>query len=478
MLECSNCREFSSPGQYCEHCGHELEAQETVQEPDKEALTEVSKKVPAQSKAAEARFSGSDLQDMPKFVAENDCPDFQLEYNVARFFIANLMSSFAFRLRSKSANSKKCKNIKIEVRLNHFGGEKLKRSIWGVSGSSTPVNVNFRPTYEGFEIDSDVLISYTIDGNPKSFGGSFIWDCAQANTSASKVIENLTINLKDIHAGHAADQNLKLLENFNPQGEESPIERLQALKLKPVWKPVPLFSTDELKQVSLLQTVEKTHTGPVTLLSQQNTRIHFLPPGSYILGRGKGKNFIRTCYFDETGAPDLYRARGVSRYHATISCQPTGFFISDGGIGQDGLNHPSSNGTYIEGERLDHGKTQALEWKSHLEIALASPDSESVNCFLFQASAHPDPNSGFGDKLGGGLILRRVDGAKEIFIILAGTISSSVIPEIGTKCQLKHITGKFFLEQMDKRYSLIPGQNLDFGNRSWSCIPFQQHGLS
>jgi len=508
VVDCPTCGELVSAGALCEECGAELptpaESKEPVQESnmtrvpfavqstetelsepevpnlDREDLsdvvearqvlqavkTEVPKvEVKPASLAVDRAIladEGAD-EDLPHFT--DDCPHFRLEFNDARVFVQDWTASFNFRITPTSVDSRQCRLPQLEVRIQ--GSDVLKQTIWGLNrGGAQEVDVNFSPKYLGFEIASEVHLSYQLNGKSHSYVSRFKWDCVRPEES-SKVIENLVIKMENVEAGMAADQNINILKDFKAKQSHSLSSRLQDLKLKPIWKRLELFDVTEGTAPAPKGLVSR-----LSLVGPGGARLHLLGGNRFAMGRSEELD-ITTMLFKTPDCPDkkLTTYNGVSRYQAVLALQSGSWRLRDGGIDPSASLarvKASSYGTFLNGRKIVGAPVLETGTESIFTFGKSSRSDKHV--FGFECTVVEDPESGKPSAV----LLERIDHVRESFLCLAGQMRfEDLFPGIGAG-KLRFHKGGFSLTKSGQEKWLKPGVEL---NESWTCEEYRQIGF-
>ena len=498
-MECPNCGELVSGGAICEECGQEFaKASETQggtepdfarDDSDSASFTpSEAREGPSGAAAppADSPLAGDAAPtldpDAPELLSldearkeENECSEFLLEYNIAKVFFVGQVSAFTLRLYARNRGALECRNIVIEIDCPHED-KRLRRSIHIKPRLQhpTPVNINFQPELPGVEIDSEVTLSYTLNDRLYRWHGSFLWDCASAEeTSEKKLIENLVVDLKGNHNDLAADQNINILQNLRSDRSLSPLERLNQLKLKPIWRPLPLFPEVSGKTTTPKRSPAAKPNTPVTLTGKDCQTVHILPPDDTVLGRQFGRILINA--YDADGYCDRRQTQRISGGHCTIAFDQGRFLIRDGSESPDSGKHKQSgNGTILNDRQVPSDTAIPIPWQQDQILGLAARVDKTKPAFSFSLSAHPNPNSDPRDSKQGCVILRQSHNPNEVFVLLAGICSSSNLPELGSRCQLRNRDGLFFVEAQDEEHPIAPGEKFRLGAKFWNCLEYAQ----
>lgn len=396
---------------------------------------------------------------------EDDCPHFRLEFNDARVFVQGWTTSFNFRVVPVSLECGQCKMPKLEV---HIQGEiPLKQTLWGLrNGRAKDVDFNFSPSSLGFEIASEVCLTYHLNGKAHSYVSAFKWDCVTPAES-SKVIENLVIKMENVEAGMAADQNINILKDFKAKQSRSLSSRLQDLKLKPIWKRMELIDTTEGTAP-----VPKDLVSRLSLVGPGGARLHLLGGNRFTMGRSTDLD-ITTMLFKVPDCPDrnLTSGNGVSRYQAHLVHRAGQWELRDGGIDPKASLarvKASTYGTYLNGQKVK-GVT-VLKSGSEAYITFGKSSHSQRNTFGFESRIVQDPDSGKA----AAVLLERIDAVRESFLCLSGQIEfEDLFPGI-TSGKLRFHKGGFSLSKHGQERWLKPGVAL---NDSWTCEAYQQIGF-
>lgn len=513
LIECPHCGALVSPGAICEECGGELpedapaftpqasaeprtpgdeaqardgnsveqpiHADPLADEPDyfaelnrekQKPLPERDPPSPAPAHAPAEEVSQSPGDAVAIEIDEEDCPHFRLEFNSARVFLAGWISSFNFRLHPIGESVKKIRAASIEVRV--ADGSTLRRPIYGARGQRVQeIDLNFTPKTCGYEVSAEVFLQYTHEGRKHRYGGLFKWDCASPEIPSSKVIENLVIKMEDIGADLAAEQNINILKDFRAATPESMATRLKQLKLKAIWKPVPLFDLDDETPPPAAAILDR-----LTLVGPGRQHIHFLALDEVIIGRHSRACDIIARAFD----PDLtgYNKSvndATSRVHARIVAGPRGYVVHDGGRDRSASQapvKPSSYGTYLDDVRIPKGEDLPLPPERQVGIHLGDPARTTLVPFALLATTRMDARVGSPACL----ILNRVDPAPECFVILHTSCPLDTLTGGTLAGKIRRRQNAFQIETAESEAWLVPGAAVP-ALPGWQCLPYEQFGV-
>ena len=472
-VDCPACGEFVAGGLVCEECGSALDGAKPA------GVNEAAGSTSDLPTAAEAfdlpvTSAATTNTAAPKDEGfEDDCPHFRLEFNDARVCVQGWKTSFNFRLFPVSEESARCRLPKLEVRIHEE--KPMVRNVWGNFAQSRPVDVdfNFAPQCLGYEISSDLELSYQFDGQAHVYAGSFKWDAVSPDTPPSKVVENLVVKIEAMEAGMAADQeqNINILKDFKGAENRSMLESMQEFKrLKPVWKRVALYDTSAGRAPVSEGLVDR-----ITLLGPGEARLHLLGGKCFTMGRSKNRDCdILTFLFKVPGFPDfnLTSGNGVSRHQAHLVFRAGKWEFRDGGIDPkaslSGVK-PSSFGTYLNGEKIAGSAPLRADSESQ-QITFGKSNVEEKNTFGFKVTVLNDPGNGKSS----GVLLERIDRISEAFLCLSGKVDiGAIFPSIasGSLCFEK---GGFKHRSAAGDVWLKPGGSFGCG---WSCESYAQAGF-
>ncbi len=480
LVACPHCEEWVAPAAVCENCGKDLQgALPVATEPvDEAAPTRVLHRADTQpeshtgkgiSNTVVGRESVREPVSASRGSPLNHCPDFELEYNSARIFLSNQISSFAFRLKPLSTRVGQLRDIVLRVTCHHEAGtaQKMERQIYGVYGESpTPVSINFSPATPGVDIDSEVSLSYFVEGEKQQYVGSFLWDCLDSQASSRGVIENLIVDFKGMSANTAADQNIRVLENFNPSGGLNPVDALRQLKLEPVWNPVPLFSRNGSSAVTVTESSDVVM--PVTLTASSGKVVHFLSVPDTVIGRGKGPSMIRVLAGENEQKPYVAAVMGVSRQHATIRFREGRFYIADGAVKGAEMQH-SKNGCYLEGTRIGRGNWTSLPLSQRQSLILAAPQAGEFEGIPYEVQVRPDVEN---PERAGMLLLTSPYRPDEVFALVHGCAEISDLLGSATRVRFDLKKGQSRLVADGGSLRFRPGSSFRVEEVAWSCLPY------
>jgi len=512
LIDCPHCGELVTAGDTCEECGQEISAVPStpqalpdsgktqvpfaVREPEEPSsdVNEPDCHLPNSVEIDEAKAlrdsigrevpkvrdfgvgdpfvdADADLDPEPKVKASNrdDCPHYRLEFNDARVCVHGWMTSFNFLLVSISDETAQCKLPKVEVRIQGEGPQ--AHPVFGrfPKGREKDVNFNFTSQCLGFEISSEVILSYYLNGQHYAFSGGFKWDAVSPDTPSSKVIENLVIKMEGVEAGMAADQNINILEGFKGRENRSMMESIQEFKrLKPVWKHIELYDILE----GGAQSPADLHD-QLTLIGPGGVHLHLLGGDQFSLGRGSSSD-IKTFLYDPTEKPDkqLTTANGISRFQAQIVYQGGKWELRDGAADPSASLarvKPSTYGTFLNGQKLTSKHTQLGSGRSQM-ITFGKASLKERDTFGFEATVLNDPENGQASAL----LLERTDSIRESFLCLAGRIEiADLLPSVG-RGLLRFRKGGIKLGGPLGDVWLKPGEAI---HRNWDCEKFSQVGF-
>lgn len=508
LVDCPTCGELVASGRICEECGAEMNDVQEADVPkgdpnltqvpvenlreEKDPKTEgVAVDVPdlAEVEAAKTLLNeakddlptAAEAFDLPPVAGvapeamsvesneddfEDDCPHFRLEFNDATVFVQGWTTSYNFRLVPISPDSAQCKMLRVEVRV--AGQAPKVETVWGMRGRrATTVDVNFCPQSLGFDISSEVRLTYQLNGQAHSYVANFKWDCVTSEES-NKVIENLVIKMENVEAGMAADQNINILKDFKTRENQSLSSRLQDLKLRPIWESLELYDTSEGSTPVPEGLVDR-----LTLVGPGETRLHLLGGEHFSMGRSSDLDII-TMLFKVPNCPDnkLTGGNGVSRYQAHLVFRAGRWEIRDGGMDPKASLarvKPSTYGTYLDGEKIS-GSGSLMTSNGSSTITLGRPNSREKNVFGFEVSVFNDPDH---DKPSA-VLLERTDKVSESFLCICGKVDfGDIFPNIagGT---LRFRKGGFKHTSMAGEVWLKPGSSFGYG---WTCEAYTQAGF-
>jgi len=485
VVECPHCGEWVSPGAVCENCGGDLSgARVAVAEaPEKtapkvapkavpdavkpESAAAGANKTPSTTPGGEGKKEGSKTRHTESDPAVAGGCLFELEYNTARIFVSGHYSSFSFRLLPLSKSASKCRNIVLQVQAHHESSGRFEKRVYGVHANHpTPASINFRPTSPGVDIDSEVTLLYEYEGVTHRFTGSFFWDCADPNAGSGRMIENLIVDLKGTQANTAADQNIRILENFNPAKMPDPAETLKSLKLEPVWQSVPLF--DRMPEGGRAE--RGLPVLPLSLRGPNERCVHIWSEAEVIFGRGRGNNAIRILPEGQGGkGTSLAAATSISRHHCTIRYHAGKYEITDGNT-RVGTGKPSTNGTFLDGKRLQtgHWTTLANGVVQTLNLGAALPDEFKGVSFTLTALVDPQISG-----RSGGLVIRPIHDPFTVYLISQGSCDIQHLLNESKRVRI-HTDGKRSVMDIGStHFSLKHGEVLPDIDASWKVHPYE-----
>jgi len=343
------------------------------QSPEPEEVTPQRTEVPP---VAREEYTPAGLDDGCEFI---------LQFNCARVFMLGYSFAFDFLITAKGPAAHECENVGITLEFAHR--EPITQSIagLGVSGSRE-VSLYFEPRKAGIRLPATAFLTYTKGGEKKRFEADVRWNCFPPDEPVASVIDHITIDLRDVEARGAADQNIRILENFGATHPESTAKQLRQLDLMPVWKPLELVRVNGGHAAHLPPPPSEAIADRLTL-HLGDLRVHLLCGDELTLGKN-WRNDIATHVFKSENEVDEELTGRVSRFHARLQRCRGGCRLVDGGYDpQNGRGRGSAYGTYGEGRLL--GKLQSVQLRtgSHATLGLARHPESGSPCLGLDAYA-------------------------------------------------------------------------------------------
>ncbi len=490
-IQCPSCGRIVSIAPFCESCGAEIPERLVspvgeIAEPENREETLGGQTVAETTGAPEAVTpSASEVEDAfhQRMARENRCPEIFLEFDESREFVEGQASSFRFRLTCRSKEARNCENLQIRI-LNPLDQEAIPgKKVHGFFlGTTREVGISYRPLTSGFEIDSEVILTYQSDGKNKEFRGSFAWNCLE-NGKRDHGSPLVHLNIGDISSDRAADLNI--LQNLKIDTRTSiPGNRRHSREHR--WTPIPLFPAradgDRPAAASAPEPgvckLPPTPIGVTLHDDESGRRIHFFRVNELTAGRSRRNCSLALYRFHPEGPVNEHATLCLSGCHFTVASADRGYHLWDGNLVPGRASgRASSCGIHTSAGRVDPRKGLPLPWQSEVPVWLASSDPASHKCFSLSFAAHPNPNSSFLAHNGGGLIIRRGDEIDELYVLLTGSLSSSSLPEIGANCHLRRADPHLLIEVGGDAHPLLPGKTFTLGGRLWRCTRLEQHGV-
>lgn len=168
-------------------------------------------------------------------------------------------------------------------------------------------------------------------------------------------------------------------------------------------------------------------------------------------GRGRGNEVVLRVFDSDEYADDAASKR-ISGTHFTMKYSGSAFEIRDGG------EKASSNGTYIEEDRLGWGKTRTLK-HGRYTVRLG----ERMNDFELELEFAADKLQGSAL----GCVIRRRDGARRRTMWVARRL------KLENGASLEWDGAKYVLVDKQCTRNLVPGESVNLGGKVWRVSPFR-----
>lgn len=333
---------------------------------------------------AEAPSKGTPLE------FHSDCPHFRCEWNKgSSIFIADTTSSLSFKLTPLLVESRGATNFKLFLKFPDETSFKKQPLRFARLSAPRDIFVNYKPL--GINIGTaqavDFYFSYQIDSQDYHFDQQITIDVYSQNTSKDKILENLTISIGDIkQEGYGGDPNMAfdVLKNATDNGS-SLNDLLDTLKKSDLWTElilfaaIPITGTTDNKQknaVAVSSPAPKDKYTSLTLFTVNGERLHLLS-GEVSMGRSRQSDIIMRRLPPPCDTWDQER---MGRENCRISGNHCKIGIDDD---QAWVVDTSSNGCYINNERLTSANKHALPPQSEVILSLGAPTTtENSNISL------------------------------------------------------------------------------------------------
>lgn len=366
----------------------------------------------------------------------------RLRFNIARAFLRGEWSSFNFSLEPSPQVADRLSDVRL--RLVVAGLDPLEKHVPFFSGpAAMALNLSVLPSASGIDIPADVFLSYRLDGQRREFHGTLLWDCFPPE-EAARFVENLVVQLGDLKVDAAADQNIHILSNLDLGRHDSRADQLRRLKLAPVWQDVTLYAAGPPPPPAAAATEALLlEWSGRSLLMQGRTQL--------VLGRQREECHLLLRCFSAQGELTREINQSLSRRHALLDWLGDHWVLRDGSR-REGRLVASSNGCWLDGERLPPAGTAHLPADRASRLTFAGPSADYPEVFGFEA--HPLGESG-------ALLLRRSDRRPEDVLLLPhGTVPLEAVGAAFAERRLVRRQGAFALEGPEGFQWLVPGASL------------------
>ncbi len=477
FMPCPACGVDVPAASFCDACGATLDDAVTIVET---AGSQPQESVPAQPESAIPPV----LEQLaPAEPRKSHAPAIKLEIDEMRVFITGVHSSFGFRLSGSAVERDAVHDLEIELRI-HGRQPSLKEKRRNLPRGEW--NISFHNMEPGLKIPVEVGFSCHIDGLLHRYEGDFLFDCYPPEEPPGKIIENLVVKADENRSEYAATQNIsvRVMENFTGQGAASLPQQMKALKVNPVWRPIPLSRcyASDLEEIFLHALPSLAEPVPAVdrlTLSSLHKRIHVFCQDTITLGRSASSCDIPCRLYDRRGVQDRDRSSRISRAHARIMAEPHKVWIADGGYDKERQTvRESACGTLLDAGPVRFNKPRELPVDKPFTLQMADFVLRGMVYSLGSFGACPT-NQGTDDRASpAAVVLERVDGRSDIYCMLIRAMALKrfdaasfrrefVLRHLGAPVLAAPRGAKFTAAWMEPNHAHCPG--LPSG---WSVGPF------
>ncbi len=293
------------------------------------------------------------------------------------------MSNLQFRITPVSNDAIKAGNFKFFFKFPAFREwKKYDLRIKRITAKRN-ININFKPDNDIYgDCYADFHFTYSIGKDIYCFEQQILLHIHDNAHSVSSAINGgLNISIGSIsQEGKAGDPNLNLLNGLYNSGK-SLYNKLSSLKKDDCWQPLQLFQAIPLE--SEIKTIKKMFipTPPYKkkeklILKIGNSKI-LLFKNNITVGRSRETDLLLRNEPQNDDSWDLPKLQemnlSINKFHCSIGIIDNMAVITD--------NH-STNGTFVNEERIAPGESFPLEYNTSYQISLASPFIHPKNIFL------------------------------------------------------------------------------------------------
>jgi hypothetical protein len=315
---------------------------------------------------------------------KSDCQRFKVEWNKGSSnFLANTISTLQFRITPKAPDAAEAE--KFAIYLKFPGEEKWRKNDLRIKRLSFArnVNINYKPK-------SDVSGDCSVDFHFSYWLGKDLYCFEQQiqlhihddiEKFAGGVQGGLNISIGNVNQeGKAGDPSLNLLNGLYKPGKSS-YEKLSSLQNETSWRTLQLFQAipldnenkDIKKMVIPLAPAGKNKR--VSLKIGKKTIM--LYTAEITAGRSRDADYLLRNEPPEGESWDMPKLQNMNLSINKIHCK-IGIVDNKAVI----VDNASTNGTYINGNKLDKSKPAELDYHTSYVVSLAQPSIYPKNIFL------------------------------------------------------------------------------------------------
>ena len=390
-------------------------------------------------------------QDKAEFYS--DCNHFSLEWNQgASVFLTGAGSSFQFRVKPLNQDAMEASDFCFYLK---FPGEdrfkKYDPRLHRLRSART-VNFNYQPKHSSMGVaqNVDLYFSYKIKDIEYCYDQQLLIDIYPQNEQSDKVLENLTIKISDIkQEGNASDHQLNILKGLDlNHGKTSVFELLEKLKKVELWVPLEMFQgmsmNSSVRETMVIPSAPVRPCSTLVLECDNGTKIYLFNK-EISAGRSRKADMLIRHEAPEGVSWDIERMKHMNLKLSGIHCQTgidtKGAWVSD---------LKSTNGTYLEGERI-FNKKNYLESQKEYQLSLASPMAKPYNLPLFlRVYSCPEEHLNKKNQSNtAGIVIKRKDRDSEAYLLVNRWLPlSSVLPD----------AANFFVSYRDNNFAISDGR--------------------
>jgi hypothetical protein len=415
-------------------------------------------------KQEEHRITDEHLDKLFAEEIKTDCQHFKVEWNQgSSTFLANTMSNLQFRITPKIPDASKAEKFAIHLKFPEDDSwSKNDLRVRRLSFARN-VNINYKP---GNDVSGDCSVdfhfSYKIEKDLYCFEQQIQLHIHDDKAKLNGGIQGgLNINIGDIHQeGKAGDPSLNLLNGLYNKEEKSSYEKFSSLNRETSWKTLELFQAVPLENEN--KAVKKMVIPLAPSGKYEKVAINisgktiYLYTGEITAGRSRDADFLLRNEPSEDENWDMPKLQAmnlsINKMHCKIGILNNKAVITD---------NNSTNGTFVNGEKLDLGAITELEYHTNYEISLASPLIYPKNIQLdvkVYPSTHKvlDPDD-VNETVPAGIVIKQDRKENISAVIINRWVPLSAVVAEGSNLFLTYRNNHFAVTDGKKWNWLVPG---------------------
>ena len=394
---------------------------------------------------------------------KSDCQHFKIEWNKgSSTFLANTISNLQFRITPKTGDASKAEKLAIHLKFPE--DESWRKNDLRVRRLSFArnVNINYKP---GNDVSGDCSVdfhfSYKIGKDLYCFEQQIQLHIHDDKVKLNGGIQGgLNINIGDIHQeGKAGDPNLNLLNGLYKE-DKSSYEKLSSLHKETSWEVLQLFQAIPLENENnsikkmIIPLAPSGINNKISLKIGEKTIM--LYTGEITAGRSRDADYLLRNEPREGESWDMARMQtmnlSINKIHCKIGIMDNKALISD---------NNSTNGTYVNGDKLEDGSPSELDYHINYEVSLAQPVIYPRNILLelkVYPSTHrpldPDENK---ETVPAGIVIKQRNKENVSAVVINRWVPLSAVVTEGANLFLTYRNKHFAVTDGKKWNWLVPG---------------------